>query len=372
MEEAEAVAWANPSSVHGLGRHARRFLEDTREQLARLLAKSPRDVVFTGGGTEANHLALNGVRFLVTSRIEHPSIVAQAETMASAGVHVEFAQVGSDGRITPEAVEESLARLQRLEGFPSKTERDGGISAENTPIVAVMAANHETGVLQPIPEIADVAHERGARLHVDAVQLLGKGALSVLDAADSISVSAHKLRGPKGLGALAFECGFVPRKLGHGGAQERGLRPGTVDAVALAGFGAALHRLDASQANYIKVASLRDRLEASFRDRSANAITVHGSESLRLGHVTNFSAAGWKGDELVAALDLHGVCVSSGSACSAGSPEPSAVLLAMLGAEAAEGAVRVSFGEESTEADLDALLRALTQLGVLSSSSDLA
>src|SRR5690606_27525874 len=182
-----------------------------------------------------------------------------------------------------------------------------------------------------------------ARLHVDAVQLLGRGNLDHIQVFDSVSVASHKLRGPKGVGALVHECGFLLTPLGRGGAQEKGLRPGPLDATALAGFRAALLRVEQSEAAYRAVASLGDQLRRALLERGNGRVFLHGSEAPSLGHVVNFRVIGWRGDELVAALDLEDVCVSSGSACSAGTAEPSAVILAMLGAEAALGAVRVSF-----------------------------
>lgn len=369
MEEAEAHAWANPSSTHQAGRRARSSMEDTRELLGRVLLVSPRDVVFTGGGTEANHLALHGARWLVTSRTEHPSITAEAERLLEQGAQVDFVEVEPSGRIAPESLARALDRV--LGEMPSRAldGAEGGLTNDNTPLVALSAVNHETGILQPISELARVVHERGARLHLDAVQLLGRGPLAHIEGFDSVAVASHKIRGPKGVGALAFACGWTPLPVSRGGAQERGLRPGTVDATALVGFGVALSRLDASLSGYESAGRLGRALIETLENRGRARISFHGGEGPRLDHVVNFRVAGWKGDELVAALDLEGVCVSSGSACSAGTAEPSAVIQAMLGREAARGAVRVSFGEGSTAQDLEHLLGALERLGVLSGES---
>jgi cysteine desulfurase len=364
MELAESEAWANPSSVHHSGRAARRHVEDARETLAKVLKVHPRDVVFTGGGTEANHLALSGARSVVTTRIEHPSIVKEAESLQAKGCQVVFAPVTPGGWVSPEAIDAALAVVTR----DAPAEKPPECSNRFIPLVAVSGANHETGVLQPIREIAEVVHSRGARLHVDAVQLLGRGKLSHIEGFDSASVASHKLRGPKGVGALVHECGFLLTPLGRGGAQEKGLRPGTIDATALAGFRAALLRVEQSEVAYRAAADLGDELRRTLVQLGGGKITLHGSDVPALGHVVNFRVAGWRGDELVAALDLEGICVSSGSACSAGTAEPSAVILAMLGAEAARGAVRVSFGESSSARDLEALVGALTRLGALSPS----
>ncbi len=367
MDDAENWAWANPSSVHQAGRRARRAQEDTRELLGRLLRFSPRDVLFTGGGTEANHLALSGARWIATSRTEHPSLVAQVEQLAAKGAKVCWLDVDEHGLVTEAAVEAALAQLLDGEDVTRLDPSEGGLTNENTPLFALTVVNHETGVIQPVSRLSQIIHARGARLHIDAVQLLGRGPLGLVEGADSVAVASHKVRGPKGVGALGFDCGWTPIPLGRGGAQERGLRPGTVDAMALAGFAAALTRLEESESGYARAAVLGDSLAAQLLSRASGKVHLHGTGAERLRHVLNFRAEGWRGDELVAALDLEGICVSSGSACSAGTAEPSAVIQAMLGRGAAEGAVRVSFGEESTEADLEALLAALVRLGVLRS-----
>jgi cysteine desulfurase len=357
-----AEAWANPSSVHGPGRRARDRVESARERLAAALAVEARDVVFTGGGTEANHLALAGASCIVTSRLEHPSVVLEAERLARLGVPVHFVRVTADGLVDVASLELTLAEVGRAEA-------KAGSGSSPGLVVAVMAANHETGVVQPLADIARVVHETGAWLHVDAVQLLGRAPLAALGVADSIAVAAHKLRGPKGIGALAWRNGRRPRSRGAGGSQERGLRAGTVDALACVGFGAALARLDASVRRYAEVQRLRDRFEVELFARARTTPEVHGARAGRLPHVSNFSLPGERGDELVAALDLLGVCVSSGSACAAGTAEPSPVITAMAGVAAARCALRVSFGEDSGELDLEALLGALAKLGLLLQTS---
>jgi cysteine desulfurase len=327
MRAAAEQAWGNPSSVHAAGRRARALIEDAREELGRALGFDPRDVVFTSGGTEANNWAIHSAPALVTSRIEHPSVVFVAEALARDGRPVVWLPVSAGGRIDPEDVRAALR------------------SVPKAALVALMAANHETGVLQPVAEAAEIAHAHGARLHVDAVQALGKVDRELWSGADSVSVAAHKIRGPKGIGALAFRPGFSPKPLLHGGAQERGLRPGTPDPIAAAGFLAALEEARDGPRKIAPVRELRDRLE---RELGVYG-TVNGDRASRLPHVTNLSFHGFRGDELVAALDLLGIRVSSGSACSAGSAEPSPVIEAMLGKERALGAVRISLGSITTE-----------------------
>lgn len=337
MTAAAGQAWGNPASVHGVGRAARARVEDARERLAEICAVHPRDVLFTSGGTEANNLALAGAVGLALSRIEHPSITRVAEQLAERGVPVEWVPVPSSGRLEPEAYREALARLPR-----------GSLAV-------LMAANHETGVLQPLEAVALIAHELGATLHVDAVQALGKLAPETWRFADSLAVAAHKIRGPKGIGALAFRGSKAPKPVLLGGSQERGLRPGTVDPVAAAGFLAALAHSEQGPARYAELSALRDDFERAF---SAWA-TVNGGEVPRLPHVSNLSFDGTSGDETVAALDLLGVCISSGSACSAGTTEASPIITAMHGRERARSAVRISLGESTLASELETAKAAL-------------
>lgn len=339
MQRAAREAWGNPSSVHAVGRRARAVLEETREAVAEFLDVHPRDVLFASGGTEANNLALRSAPGLATSRIEHPSVIRVGELLAGQGRPVEWLPVPPSGRIDPAAVAGALARL------PAGS------------VVALMAANHETGVIQPIAEVAARVHEAGARLHVDAVQALGKLPPGEWRMADSIALAGHKVRGPKGIGVLAWR-GPAPAPLLLGGSQERGLRPGTPDSALAAGFGAALRLAAGGPARYAALALLRDELESEL---SAFA-RPNGADAPRLPHVSNLSFAGWRGDELVAALDLCGVRVSSGSACSAGSAEPSSVISAMLGRERATGALRVSLGEPTGRAELRRAIDAFFQV----------
>lgn len=343
MERASRQAWGNPASIHGIGRRARAVVEDAREKLAELCAVHARDVLFTSGGTEANNLALANAVGLVLSRLEHPSVTRVGERLEARGVPVVWVEVPATGRVDPEAYRQALERLPR-----------GSVAA-------LMAANHETGVLQPLEEVALVAHGLGATLHVDAVQALGKLPPETWRFADSLSLAAHKIRGPKGIGALAFRGARAPQPLLVGGSQERGLRPGTVDPIAAAGFLAALEQATQGPARYAALRSLRDDFEGAF----ATEAELNGEPGARLPHVSNLSFSGFSGDELVAALDLLGVCISSGSACSAGTTEASPVITAMLGRERAKSAVRVSLGEGTTDSEIQAAKTAFRRvLGV--------
>lgn len=341
MQEASG-SWANPASVHALGRAARAVVEGTRERLAAVLSVHPRDVVFTSGGTEANNLALHAAPLLVTSRLEHPSVVKVAEALEGAG-RTHWLPVHGDGRVLPADVSAVLSALAEH-------------TAPTNVWVSVAGVNHETGVIQPVAELADVVHGFGARLHVDAVQALGKLDLAYLSGADALTVCAHKIRGPKGIGALAWRPGAAPQPLVRGGAQERGFRPGSQDAMLAAGFGAALAGIDV--ARHARLAALRDRLEQSLVRHGR----VNGAVDARVSHVSNVSVDAWRSDELVAALDLRGVCASAGSACSAGTIEPSPVISHMLDLERAARAVRISIGVETTPADVETAVLVLEEL----------
>jgi cysteine desulfurase len=337
--------------VHGAGRRARAEVEAAREAVAALVGLSARDVTLTSGGTEANNLALGLAEggALALSRIEHPSVVRTAEALEARGTVVEWAVVDPSGRVDPGALAEACDRAARR--APLR-------------LVALMAVNHETGVLQPVAEAAEIAHARGARLFVDAVQAAGKLDAAAWAGADLVSVAAHKIRGPKGVGALVTAPGIALRPVLRGGAQERGMRPGTQDPAACAGFAVAAARALEGPSRYAALAALREGFEAELAAMGARggAAPARNGEAPRAPHVSNLSWPGWRGDELCAALDLEGVAVSSGSACSAGTAEPSPVLRAMLGEARAASAVRVSLGEETTAEDLAEALRRWEQV----------
>jgi cysteine desulfurase len=325
-------------------------VEDAREHVAALAGESPRDVLLTSGGTEANNLGLrrpfvHHVGHLITSRLEHPSALRTAEDLAERGVTVTWLSVDSSGRYAPEAL---AAALESRRG-------------EGPTLVAVHAVHHETGVVQPIGELTRLAEEHGAQIHVDAVQAAGRVDPSWWRGAHTVALAAHKLRGPKGIGALITRAGIAVRPILLGGSQERGLRPGTVDPIAAAGFGVAARRaLEGGPERYASLAPLRDRLELAVTADSRAEIVA--STSLRAPHVSLLLVDGWRGDELVAALDLEGVCVSSGSACAAGTAEPSPAVVAIVGAARASSALRVSLGETAQPSDIDAFLAAFERV----------
>lgn len=357
MHSVASSTWGNPASIHADGRAARAVIEDARAAVAQLTGGDARDVLLTSGGTEANNIAVRSAfevaggaggqeRWLLTSRLEHPSVARVAEALAQEGrARVRWL------RVTPAGVVD-LADLAA-----ALAEASGAIA-----LVTVQAVNHETGIAQPVREVIAMAHAAGARVHVDAVQAWGKVATAEIGAADTASLAAHKLRGPKGIGALVVRPGLrlVPVLLG--GAQEKGLRPGTVDPALAAGLGVAARRAIGGTMRYARIAARRDALEiallalgAGEKGRPAggeNAPRVVGDPQLRAPHVSTLVWPGWIGAELVAALDLEGLSVSSGAACSAGTVEPSPVIAAMLGQGLAASSVRASLGEDTSDEDV--------------------
>jgi cysteine desulfurase len=344
----------NPSSVHAEGRAARRLVECAREQVAALVNTQPRNVLFTSGGTEANALALTpmpqtqGATRLLVSAIEHVSVLAGGRF---AGSQVEKFSVLPNGQVDLGALE------RRLHGRESL-------------LVSLMLANNETGVIQPLSQIAELVHRAGAVLHVDAIQAPGRVCCDINDqGADLLTISGHKFGGPKGTGALIRRDSAMPfpNPLIRGGGQERGARAGTENVPAIAGFGAAAAviantwRSDAEQ-----LQRLRDRLELELK-RQLPEIVIFGEGAARLPNTTLFALAGTRAETAVMALDLEGVAVSSGAACSSGKVQASHVLAAMgVPPSLARGAVRVSLGPSTTESDVDRLIAAWIRVsGVL-------
>ena len=336
------AAGGNPSSVHGVGRRMRAMIEDARERIAAALEASAENLVFTSGATEALHLALasTGAKALIISAVEHDAVFEHAGRALNADL---IAPVDADGVIDLEA----LAGLLRAAAKPA--------------LVAVQLANNETGVIQPVARVAALCREHGALLLVDAAQAFGRVAVSIADLdASYLVVSSHKLGGPPGAGALALAPGapFVTTRFGGG--QERGRRPGTENGAALVGFASAVEwALRERAAEAARVARLRDRFEAGL---PADAV-IFGKDVARLPNTSNFALPGLNAETAVIAMDLEGVAVSSGAACSSGKVRTSRVLAAMgVAPELAKGALRVSFGHESKETDVDEALHALGKI----------
>jgi cysteine desulfurase len=341
-EAAEAVACAlaiggNPSSVHAAGRTARAAVERARAQVAALVGVKEGSVTFTSGGTEANALAIEsavtaGSRRLLIGATEHASVVQSA---LASGAAMESWPVDGDGVA-------DLAWLQsRLDAW---TPQDG------RPFVALSLANNETGVIQPVAAVAALVHAAGGWLHVDAVQAAGKIALTFAETgADTLSLSSHKLGGPQGAGALVAGAGAVLSRRLHGGGQERGRRGGTENVSGIAGFGAAAEAAGRDLAGAAAQAAWRDAAQARLAE--AADITVFGADVARLPGVLCFAAEGFAGERQVMAMDLDGVMVSAGAACSSGKITPSDVLIAMGYGRVAGDAIRVSGGWATTASD---------------------
>jgi cysteine desulfurase len=339
----------NPSSVHRYGRLTRGAVDRAREQVAALVGAHPSQVIFTGGGTEANNLALKGLlapgEGLAVSRVEHASVVAPARALARRGHPLTFIEVDGDGRIDEARLAEGLAAGPRL--------------------VSLMLANNEVGTIQTLSPLAERVAEAGAWLHSDAVQACGKIMVDfAASGAHLMSVSAHKFGGPQGVGALIADKRLEIEPLIHGGGQERGLRGGTENVAGLVGFGKAAELAKSELAERAAhTGRLRDRLEAGLGALGGVTVFGVGVGAERLPNTAMFAAPGIDGETLLMGLDRLGVALSSGSACSSGSTEPSHVLTAMgVERETALGAVRASVGPATTEAEVDQLLAALRQV----------
>jgi len=352
--QAMAAAWevaGNPSSVHAEGRQARRLVEDARAAVAAAVSARAQDVVFSSGGTEANALALTPglrraggepVRRLLVSAIEHASVLSGGRFAAEA---IGTIKVTGSGLVDLDDLRERLA-----DGAPA--------------LVSVMLANNETGAIQPVGEIADIVHAVGGLLHVDAIQAFAKIPIDInLIKADLITLSGHKIGGPKGVGALAMAervQGLEP--LLRGGGQELGRRAGTENVAGIAAFGAAVRAAMAALPGDAKrLQGLRSRLEAGLKQTPG--MILFAADAPRLPNTTLFTVPGLKAETAVIGFDLGGIAVSSGSACSSGKVQPSHVLAAMgFGRELAEGAVRLSLGWSTSEADIDLALEAWRKL----------
>jgi len=338
--------YGNASSVHAFGQEARAAVEDARAQVAAFLNASPAEIILTGGGTEADNLAVIGGaracaskgKHIVTTSIEHDAVRHAADLLEHEGFQVTRVAPGPDGRVTPESIEAALR--------------------PDTTLVSVMASNNETGVIQPMAEIGAICAKRGVVFHTDAVQAAGKIPIDVSAwQATLATITAHKFYGPKGAGALYVRRGFKCTPLQVGGEHERGRRAGTENVPAIVGLGKECEVATADLATYVpKIAALRDRLEAGLTERVPN-IVRHGAAAQRVCNTAHVSFVGAEGEHLILSLDMKGIAVSSGAACKSGSSHPSHVLLAMgVPANVAQAAVRFSLGRCTTDAEIDRVL----------------
>lgn len=333
------------SRTHVFGAKAEEAVDEARQQLARLLGVDRKEVVFTSGATESINLALKGVweakkhrgsGHFITVNTEHKAVLDTFEHLSRQGAEVTYLQPGSDGLVTADQVEAAIR--------------------PDTLLVSVMAANNETGVLQPIQEIGAVAHQQGVLFHTDATQAVGKLPLSMADdTIDLLSLSGHKLYGPKGIGALIVKKNVTLTAQQDGGRHERGRRSGTLNVPGIVGLGEAARQAQRHLPTEIeRMATLRDRLEAGILTQLPNA-TVNGSRLFRLPNTTNICFSGLDGELLL--LSLNEIAVSNGSACTSASTDPSHVLKAMgLSDDQAYSSVRFSLGRFTTEAEVDAAI----------------
>ncbi|MDA1001218.1 MAG: cysteine desulfurase family protein [bacterium] len=344
-------AFGNPNSIHRFGREARAAIDAAREHVAELIgAEDPEEIFFTSGGTESDNWALRGaieaaggIGHIVTTGVEHPAVLDTCKALQSKGVAVTFIPPDETGRVPAESV---IAAIR-----------------PDTRIVSVMWANNEVGTLQPIEAIAEGCRARDVLFHTDAVQAVGKIPIDVKNVrVDLLSASAHKINGPKGTGFLYMRRGTILPPLITGGGQENDLRSGTENVAGIAGMGAACRLArEEGEAARAHIRRLRDRLENEVCERIPDVV-VNSHPEHRLPGTVNLSFLGAQGETLLIRLDLEGIAVSTGSACSAGSTEPSHVLLAMnLPKERIQGSLRFSLGWGNSDADVDALLRVLPE-----------
>jgi cysteine desulfurase len=336
--------FGNPSSVHGFGRDAREGVDSARARIARFLRVKADEVVFTSGGTESDNFAVKGLALargrghLITSRVEHHAVLRTCQALEAQGFQVTYLPVDEYGMVDPADVERALR--------------------PDTIAISVMHANSEVGTIQPVKAIGAVARAHGVPFHVDAVQTFGKAPIDVEEfGIDALSFSAHKIYGPKGVAALYIRKGTRMAAIQHGGEHERRRRAGTENVAGIVGFGKAVEirgREWAEEA--VRVGALRDRLWAGIHE-GVPEVRLNGHPTQRLPGTANIVFHGVESESIVLGLDLKGIAVSAGSACTAGSVEPSYVLVAMgIPVEWAMGAVRFSLGRSTTAEDIDAVV----------------
>lgn len=339
----------NPSSIHMFGQRAKRALDEARRTTADLLGARPDEIYFTSGATESNNIAIQGAarsysqfgRHLITTAFEHHAVLHTFQALERQGFQVTYLPVDAQGLVRPEDVEKSLR--------------------PDTILVSIMLANNEVGTIQPVKEIAGILRRRGILFHTDAVQAVGKIPVRVEElGVDMLSLTAHKFYGPKGAGALYVRSGVEIAPLFFGGHQENALRPGTQNTPGIVGLATALRlACQEMEEESRRLRRLRDLLEQSILERIPD-VRVNGHPEQRLAHISNVSFAGLDGEALLLALDMQGVAVSTGSACTAGSTEPSHVLRAMgVDPVLARGSIRFSLGRDNQEEDVRFLIEAL-------------
>jgi cysteine desulfurase NifS len=338
----------NPSSIHGVGRTAKEAVENARRQIAKLINCRPRRLIFTGGGSESDNLAIKGVAYasrdrgnhIITSAIEHPAVLQACRFLERTGYRITYLAVNEYGLVNPAHLAKHID--------------------DETVLVSIMMANNEVGTIQSIQDLCAITQERGALFHTDAVQAVGKVQVDVEKlGVDLLTLSGHKFHGPKGVGALYVRKGVQLEALVHGGAQESGMRAGTENVPAIVGLGKAAELARLNMKEWEDISLLRDRLEAGVRELVPNA-RLNGHPDRRAPNILNLTLPELRGESLVVALDQHGVSLSSGSACKSGSPEPTHVLLAMGRTDdEAHCSIRFSLAHDTSQEDVDDTIDAL-------------
>jgi cysteine desulfurase len=346
--------YGNPSSIHSFGSRGKAALDDSRERVAEFLGARPKEIVFTGGGSESNNFAIKGIALglrgkgnhLITTQVEHASVLETFGFLESQGFKVTYLGVDNHGLIDLNELRESIT--------------------DDTILASIMFANNETGVIMPIEEIGEIVTEKGVVFHTDAVQGVGKIDINLKNLpVDLLSLSSHKLCGPKGVGAIYIRTDVGARHsvylppLIHGGGQERGRRSGTENVAGIVGLGKACEiakEETGSQKPEVRIKELRDELDRGIKEK-ISGVKLNGHPEKRLSNTLNISFEGAEGDSIVMNLDLEGIAISTGSACSEGNVEPSHVLLAMgLSKEIAVSSLRFSLGRFTEKEDIDRVL----------------
>ena len=344
--------FGNASTLYKLGRDAKMAMETARKQVASLINAEPKEIIFTSGGTESDNIAIKGTVYrlknkgnhIITSNIEHPAVTETCKYLEKNGFEVTYVPVDKEGLVHPEDVEKAIT--------------------DKTVLITIMHANNEIGTIQPIAEIGKIAREHGIYFHTDAVQSVGKIPVDVKSMnVDMLSLSSHKLYGPKGIGALYIKKGVRLEPIIHGGGHERGLRPGTENVPAIVGLGKAC---EISEKNLDKdmehLKKLRDKLIDSVLEQNEEAY-LNGHRTQRLPGNVNFRFTGIEGESLILHLDSKGIAASTGSACSSIKLEPSAVLMAIgLKEVEAHGSLRLTLGRENTEEDVDYTIKTIKEV----------
>lgn len=347
-----SIEFGNPSSLYSIGRRAKRAIEQARERVARAINAKPKEIYFTGCGSESDNLAIKGIAYglkskgnhIITSKIEHHAVLNSCKTLEQEGFEVTYLNVDKDGLI-------NLGELQNA-------------ITDKTILITIMTANNEIGTIEPIEEIGKIAKANNVYFHTDSVQAIGNLKIDVQKMnIDSLSMSAHKFYGPKGVGALYVNENVPFKKLQDGGHQEKNKRGGTENVAEIVGLGKAIELANKNLDEYNnKLLELREYYISEIEKKIPD-VKLNGHRTKRLAGNANMSFKGIHGGDLLLKLDEQGICVSTGSACSSGSTEPSHVLTSIgLGAEYLQGSLRVTFGNENTKEDVDYLIKNLEEI----------